>query len=139
MLHYFMSHGILVTYGEGRGIHQAAIFHDSNLTIDDIQPGFRLNTNGVPPMEVTHQVKEISEIIGDRERTGRFDPKCAVTQLDELNWAGFTYINKEHEQAQPVIMFINHDKYVDFNKWEEISTERALAIINQFAEPKVEE
>lgn len=139
MQHYFMSYGILVNFGEDHFIHQAAIFHNSTITTDEMDLGFNLNTNRVSPMEVEHQIKEISEVVGDRKRSPIFDPESCVRNLDNLNWAGFTYIHKEHDQDQPVIMFINDDKYVDLDKWKEISTERALATINKFAEPKEEE
>lgn len=138
-MNYFMDHGVLVTYGAGRVINHAAVFSNSSEEHSKENLGFILNNNRVPPQEVVTEFKEISELLDGREWTHRFDPEHTTKLLDELNWAGYAYTLNSSDPEQPTVMFINRDEFVDLAKWTEVSTQKALELINKFTEPKVEE
>lgn len=144
--HYLMEHGVLVTYGKPQSCHMA-LFHDPKISYGTyLFHGMHLNTNSVPPFPVISSFKEISEIIDGRERTTSFSPSHVVTLLDTLNWAGFCYVEILADNANavvadrlPAIIFTDIDRYIELDKWEEISTQQAIEMINQYTTPKKEE
>lgn len=138
MKHYYMEHGVIVTHGSGPSCHMAVFTGSSVVKTFTAFKGRRLNTNGVEPFPVVNSFKEITEVIDGAERTSSFSPDHVVQLLDTLNWAGFCYLEKQSDSL-PIVIFAENDHYIDLNFWEEISTQKAIELINQYTIPKKEE
>lgn len=137
---YYMTIGVAVTYGRFNRLIHGAIFHREKEVPTEEVLGIDFNTNDVGAFPCPTQFKEISELLDGYERTSSFSPKHETFKLDELNWSGFCYkLIQSPDVEQPVIMFINDDRLIQEDLWNEISTQEALETINRFGQPKKEE
>ncbi|AEV89661.1 hypothetical protein OBP_224 [Pseudomonas phage OBP] len=142
---YHFDYGVLITYGEGPSCN-VAVFRDycSDPEMLTFIGDRKLNFNNVPSIPVPNSFKEISEVIDGVERTTSFSPSHVAQILDKLNWAGFCYLEKNDQRRTalgilPTVIFVDTDHYIDSTHWEEISTQRAIELINQHTTPKKEE